>query len=108
MILIDTKTVDGVIYPIKEIPQDCIAKMFNGGQYVCYQKGDIVPAIDYNDHPLDLSDERNISEGLFQKLLNDEQNSLNYWACVKQFLANHPDLLPPPNIKAQPSDVKPV
>lgn len=106
MILIDVKIVDGIIYPAQEIPKDCIAKVMNGGQYVCYQKGDIIPEIDYNNHPIDLADERTISEGLFQKLLPQDLSDINYWTNAKQFLANHPDLLPPSNIKG--TDVKPV
>ncbi len=98
MILIDTKTVDGIIYPAQEIPADCIAKIYNGGQYICYQKGDIVPAIDYNDHPLDLSIDKDLNEGIFQKILPADLQQIDYYNHLKQYLANHPEFLPLPNL----------
>ena len=49
-----------------EVPEDCISRVFNGIDWICYQREDAVPPIDYKHVPEDI-----ISESDVKTLLKD-------------------------------------
>lgn len=67
---IASKLVNGANAPASEIPSTAISVVFNGTNYIVYEKGDAVPAIDYKDAPVAIEDEATLKAQLTQSQLD--------------------------------------